>query len=252
MNIRKELFKKRLLDNVFTIFSNVSYPLIYGRSDNLASAQVVYNDMTDIVDNIIMTPGQYMRIENCVNKSKFLTGIRCDWMDLKRNDYSLIKSREFQHEVLFETEYLNFLGAEFAYTSFLVGGEEYTEIKELKLLSSLIHHQMGNAIPVIAEIVPVGEKINDNNISGAVKLAISIIQELGVDAISIPYVNFESVKEIKTFAKRPILLKINSNNKSEIIENINQAKKYIDGVVLGENFFSLHDYRDTIKMLKNI
>lgn len=232
-NIGKELRLSRVFSKDKNIILDTSFVNVIGAPKALIDFEKFLGNTYPFCDAIVLNQGQ---IQDFIKLNKNIPLIlRCNWTNALRDN--IRESKIFK--ILTPSEAL-YLGAEAIICYFVLGGSEEFEKENINLLSYFAVESDKAGIPLIGEVIAKGVKINKENFSDTLKLAVSMLTEIGVDAICIPEVDEETFKDIKSIFNFLILQ-----------DNIDEFLKVdVQGLKLGYDFFKKEDYLEVLKGLK--
>lgn len=229
--IGKDLRLSRIFSEDKNVIIDTSFVNVIGTPKNLSDLGKFLTEISDFSDAIILNPGN---IDEFIKLNKKIPLIlRCNWTNVLRDN---IKSPKL-FKTLTPSEAL-YLGADAIISYFVLGGNEEFEKENISLISYFAQDAEKRGIPVIADLVIKGEKIEKKNFDETTKLAVSILQEIGVDAICVPSVEDKIFEEIKGLCKVNLIL----NDKIENFYKLN-----VQAIKLGYEFLKKDDYLDILK-----
>jgi DhnA family fructose-bisphosphate aldolase class Ia len=217
-----------------------------GATPGLENLSEVLESINEIVDGIIINPGQAEhQAEYLGGKNRATAIVRVDWTNAYRNEDFCLPVSNVKRLMLSNGKDAFRLGASAVVANLLLGFEDDFEacnIKELSILSRECHQL---SMPVIADIRPIGPAVTQKNFDESIKLGVSFMQELGADTLIIPDCNLDTYKVISNWMTVPVLLRLTTLPSKKKINEI--LKNGLAGIVLGEEVIAVDDFNKKIK-----
>ncbi|MBU7004871.1 MAG: hypothetical protein HXS50_04840 [Theionarchaea archaeon] len=185
------------------------------------------------VDGMVLGPGQASRNAHLFRgKTAPAMLVRADWSNFGRNEKFPLPWKRMTHVTVAGAKHAAFLGAHAVVASFFVGyRDDLDEANNIESLSHLGAECFEYGLPLVAEAVPVGERITDHNFVDSAKMAGRMSLEAGADAIAVPFTGSRAtMKEVvDSSGEAPVLLISNGSNEQEIVASL---KAGVSGIML--------------------
>lgn len=139
------------------------------------------------VEGVILSPGEAKRH---YNKFKSKTSpaliIRTDWSNYLLDSQSIYPAQKFRHVAIASASEASRIGASAVIMDLFYGIDDKDNVENLQMLRQLCEEGLDNGIPIIANIIPFGSRVNSNNYNDIIILGMRIALELGATGASIP------------------------------------------------------------------
>ena len=217
-----------------------------GAPPGLENLAQVLTDLNYYFDGIIVNPGQAEHHADLLGgRERAAPLVRVDWTNAYRNSDFCLPATGFKHLMISDAGETRELGASAMVASFFMGVDDDSEARNIETLSHLARDCYNLSLPLVVDIQPLGEKVDERNFGESVKLGVSFMQELGADVLIIP----ESGKDIHTtignWIPIPVLVRLNTiPDKNKILE-LNDAG--LSGILLSEQVLAVKDAHVKIK-----
>lgn len=253
MSILKEVRIGKMFDSSFSIYLDATAPLVQGKLKGLENLKDVVCRLAPKVDGILLNFGQLGHNAKFLGfKNEASCGTPVDWSNYKRKEYTITPRMDLYHDLIFNPESIEAQGADFCSINFLLGLSDSQELQEIEQIANIVQKANRIALPVLVNLLPVGEKINEENLEGSIELALSICYEMGADCFSIPLIKPQTIEGIKDYIHKPIFLRLNESNFDHLQNLIMQYSDSIDGIILAEKIFSIDGLDEWIDSLKDV
>ena len=218
------------------------------------------------LDGIILNPGQLKRLQTLFNGSGLpgtsaLKGrrespfkriayiCRLDWTNaLRKEDFVLPLKRVNHRKIASPSDALS-LGSQAGVAYFLLGYDEDLEAEMVNYISMLSRECSRQSFPLIADVRPLGPKVTKANFSQVVKLSVTMLIELGVDALIIPYPGEEALRDLKPALSIPVFVRLEKDEKNILRKALNLG---LQGAVLGEFLFAQKDPGEIVRKIRKV
>jgi DhnA family fructose-bisphosphate aldolase class Ia len=163
--------------------------------------------------------------------------VRSDWSNVRRDGNFPLPWKRMTHVTVAGARHAAFLGAHAVVASFFVGyKDDQDEADNIEALSHLGAECFEFGLPLLAEAVPVGERITDHNFVASAKMAGRMSLEAGADAIAVPFTGSRAtMKEVvDSSGEAPVMLISSGMDEREIKSSL---KAGVSGIVLDGNVF---------------
>ena len=182
-----------------------------GATPGLENLGKVLDALNYSVDGIIVNPGTAERHADLLGgKKRAAPLIRVDWTNAFRDDHFCLSRSTFRRLHISDAEDARKLGASGVVAGFFMGFGDDAEAENIKTLSHLARECSRMALPLVVDILPLGDKIDRNNFETSVTLGVSFMQELGADALIIPETDAETRMSLREWICPPVLLRLDT------------------------------------------
>jgi DhnA family fructose-bisphosphate aldolase class Ia len=190
------------------------------------------------VDGMVLGPGQASRMAHLFRgKAAPAMLVRSDWSNVRRDKTFPLPWKRMTHVTVAGARHAAFLGAHAVVASFFVGyRDDQDEADNIEALSRLGADCFEYGLPLLAEAVPIGERITDHNFVDSAKMAGRMSLEAGADAIAVPFTGSKAtMKEVvDSSGEAPVFLITNGPEGREIKSSL---KAGISGIMLDSKVF---------------
>ncbi|MHA1339902.1 MAG: hypothetical protein ACTSRZ_07045 [Promethearchaeota archaeon] len=160
------------------------------------------------IDAIILSPGGAKRN---LEKFKLKRGpaliIRADWSNYMLTDHPRIPMKNFRQTLIASAEKAIKLGASALICDFFFGVNDSNIVENIKMLQGLIEESDELGLPIIASIIPFGQRITNENYFDVILLGMRIGLELGSTIAAIPLFDPElKIPYIESSIGTPLLI----------------------------------------------
>lgn len=208
-----------------------------GAVSGLENFKETVSKINTICDGIIVNPGQLEHYGELLGGSHRASPIvRLDWTNYYRDRSFCLPAKQIHRILISSVDDALTVGASATVVRYLIGMDDEFEAENVRSISLTAKDAYREALPLIVELCMVGEKVNDKNFDGAVKLGVACMLEVGADGLIIPECSPETTQEIGAWADIPVLLR-----SSEIPDLTMQNHVFnggFSGILLRENIFS--------------
>ena len=222
-----------------------------GATRGLENLSAVLQVVNEYFDGIIVNPGQAEKqAEYLGGKFRAAQLIRVDWTNAYRSQEFCLPVSVIKRMMISNGQDALDLGASAVVATLLMGYDEELESENVKSMSLLARECYRLALPVIADIQPIGGNVKQNNYADSVKLAVSFMLEVGADVLIIPEIDIESFKFIGDWITVPVIVRMQKIPREDKVKNIFKAG--LSGVLLSEQVLTEKNLERKIVELKNI
>jgi len=216
----------------------------------LENIRKFFEEVNFILDGIIVNPGQAEHQADLLGgKNRASSLIRVDWSNVYRGEDFALPHTLPRRINISDAHDVLFIGGSAAVISFFMGYDEDMEAENIESIARLVREAYEISVPVIADLRPLGPKINKNNYHDTIKLGVSFMMEAGVDAIIVPETNDDNYKLIGEWSNVPVLVRFgkipDENNIEKILTN------YLTGIILDERSL-VGNYKKSFKKLYSL
>lgn len=227
---------------------DTTLPGSVGATPGLEHAAEALQEVTDIVDGLIVNPGQAEHHADLLGGRRRASPlVRVDWSNAFRGQDFCLPASEFKHLFISDAEDAMALGASAAVASFFMGYGDEAEARNIESLSLLARECTRLALPLVVDIRPIGFKVGPHNFEESVKLGLSFMQELGADVLIIPPCSAGTCATIGNWIAVPVLVRLEEFPDNEQVNGFLAAG--LRGLVLGEKVFAARGYVEQLESL---
>lgn len=212
------------------------------------------------VDGILISPGQAQHISHLFHGPDApALLIRGDYTSGFRSlTYTLPNEQVHEFKIIPPSEALA-LGADAMVVYYLIGRPEdplNDEATNLEIISKMAEESERCGLPFFVEPMPFGPRVTGSNYSDLLKIGIRVSEEIGADAIKIPYSgNIDTFREIVDSVNIPIFILGGSKSKTyreacEMVEDALTAGA--NGTVFGRQILQSPDPQKLASYLMQI
>jgi len=136
--------------------------------------------------------------------------VRGDWSNYKLDGKSLYPAQKFRHVDICTPTEASRLGASAFLCDVFLGTSDVDNVEDIRRLQQFVTegHEIG--LPIMANIVIFGSRVDDSNFTEVVGLGLRSCAEIGADVLCFQATSSESVQQvIKGVPKTEILLRVN-------------------------------------------
>jgi len=227
---------------------DTSITVSIGAMEGLEHFKETVAGINTICDAIIINPGQLEHHAELLGGShRAAPLVRMDWTNYYRKaDFCLPAKRIYRVMISSVADAL-YIGASAGLVRYLMGFDDDFEAENVKSISLITKDAYRESLPIIVEICPFGEKVNQHNIEGTIKLGVACMLEAGADGIIIPECSLEVMQAIGEWADISVIIRLSKYTKSKELDSIFEAG--LSGILLGGNIFQMPDYVKSINEL---
>jgi len=144
------------------------------------------------VDAIVLNRGQIAKLESLIpSREGPAIVLRADFTNALRDSEFTLPPKKLEHIKSAGCGEALALGADGVAVHLLVGYED-EEARSVDIISSLIEGCNRCGLMVLAEAIPIGERITEANYIDSLRLAVRMAVEAGADVVATPYAGEES------------------------------------------------------------
>jgi DhnA family fructose-bisphosphate aldolase class Ia len=216
-----------------------------GAIPNLEDVRKFTADINEISDAIIVNPGQAEKLADLLGgKRRASPIVRVDWTNAYRGeDFCLPPANMKRVEISNGEDVLRIGGSAAAATLFL-GYDEECEANNIRSISRLCRESYPLSLPVVADIRPIGPKVNETNFDDVIKLGVSFMMEAGADVIVIPECKAEIIELVTGWSTVPVVLRVESA--ASVGKFAGMIEKGLCGLVLSEAVVDATGLKETV------
>ncbi|MBC7187950.1 MAG: hypothetical protein H5U38_13030 [Calditrichaeota bacterium] len=227
---------------------DTTLPASVGASPGLTHIDEVLREVTEILDGIIVNPGQAEHhAELLGGRRRASPLVRVDWSNVYRGPDFCLPAAQFKHLFISDAEDALALGASAAVASLFLGFDDEAEAKNIESLSLLARDCYRLALPLVVDIRPIGFKVGPGNFEESIKLGVSFMQELGADVLIIPQCEMATCATIGNWIAVPVLVRLDEIPEAGQVEEL--LKTGLRGIVVGEKVIAQDDYAGQLTKL---
>ncbi len=230
---------------------DTSLPSSVGALPGLESSAAALQEVTDLVDGVIVNPGQAEHHAHLLGGRRRASAlVRVDWTNAFRGQEFCLPVADFRHLFISDAEDALALGASAVVASLFLGFDDEAEARNINALSHLARDCTRMALPLLVDIRPIGPKVGPSNFEESVKLGLSFMQELGADGLIIPPCSASTCATIGSWIAVPVLVRGEAFPEASQVEDFLAAG--LRGLVLGEKIFAAAGYVQQLKSLSGL
>lgn len=205
------------------------------------------------VDAIVMNPGQVERLANLLTGKDTGTVImRVDWTNAFRDQNFPITTYRAKYIGIATPEDGMRLGASTVIAYFLLGYDEDFETQNFSFVGQLARKCSEINLPLIVDIHAIGPKISKENFTSSILMEVSMLLEIGVDSLIIPYPGKEAMQTIQRFVSLPVFIREDKNFEKVLPEIKEAIREGAAGVMLGQKVFDLPQVKKVIQSINTV
>ncbi|MHA1339900.1 MAG: 4Fe-4S dicluster domain-containing protein [Promethearchaeota archaeon] len=212
------------------------------------------------VDGILLSPGQASRIGHLFHgKNSPALLIRGDYTSGFRSLTYTLPNQEIHQFKIIHPKKAIALGADAMVVYYLLGRKEdplNDEATNIKIISKMAEESDKYGLPFFIEPMPFGPRVTGTNYVDLLKIGIKVAEEIGADAIKIPYSgDIYSFKQIVDSVDIPIFILGGAKSKSyrEACEMVEDALRAgANGTVFGRQILQASDPEKLASFLMKI
>ncbi len=235
------------------IILDTSFISITGSPDIFLNFKDGLKKVLNFADAIILNQGDLRDFLKL--KIRIPVILRINWTNILRG-----KVPAPQIHLLFSPHQALYSGASAVISYFILGYDDEFEKDNIKMVSNLFNDCLNLNLPLFCDLKVQGEKITKENFDSAIKLGCSLLSEIGVDAISIPYSNKDTFNSVKELCRLNLLIddgELEEISKSGSRESLDPVLNKIDeilsleinGILLGVNLFKRENYIEILEKI---
>jgi DhnA family fructose-bisphosphate aldolase class Ia len=139
------------------------------------------------IDAVILSPGEARKhYDKFKSRSTPALIIRTDWSNYLLDAKSAYPSQKFRHVSIATASESLRIGASAVIMDLFYGVDDCDNVENIQMLRKLCEEGADLGLPVIANIIPFGSRINSNNYNEVILLGMRVALELGATGAAIP------------------------------------------------------------------
>jgi len=195
-------------------------------------------------DGLILNPGLAERYaDRFSGKLGAAPLIRLDWTNVVRPDDFVLPPRDPRRVALATPTDAVQIGAVAGMVTLLLGYNEDFEARNIQAIALACREAVRVSLPLLADVVLAGPKIDPAKRDAAVELGVSFMTEAGTDGIILPLPGPEALRLLLDYAPVPLFIRVDTQRELEAQREALQAAldAGIAGLVIGSHALAQAD-----------
>jgi DhnA family fructose-bisphosphate aldolase class Ia len=229
---------------------------ILGPAEGLKNLHTTLKNTYQFLDAIIINIGQIDKLIHIFKGKKAPSLIlRSDWTNVYRKKDYILSPETLQYTNTLKAEDAIKIGADSIAVYLIVGYEnDDKEASNIEAIAEVAQSCNDFNIPFLAQILPLGDRVTQENYCDCIKLAVRQTVETGADMVSTPFPgNVESLQDIIELTKTPVFLHEDYSPTIQITELTKMSMKTgANGIIIGRRSLEKKEFPNIIKKIFQI